>query len=298
VKVLITGGGGFIGAWIARRLLEGGHAVRVFDRGERRELLQRVAGAASSAVEWICGDIARGEDVLAAFAGCVGVIHLAGLLTPECRADPLLGMNVNVAGTLNVFEAARKAGLKRVVYASSAGVYGPADGSRPEPATLYGVYKLAGEGVARVFSLEHGIASVGLRPFIVYGPGRESGASAGPTLACKAAVLGQPYAIPYTGSAGMVYIEDVAEAFVQALSAPVRGAHVFNLQGETASTERIVECIRRLIPSAQVSAAGAPLPIAARLADDDLQARLPGLPSTPLLRGIESTIAGYRRWLA
>lgn len=298
MKVLVTGGGGFIGAWIAQRLLASGHAVRVFERNDRRDLLQCVAGAPSEAVEWVRGDIARGNEVLAALEGCGGVIHLAGLLTPECRADPLRGLNVNVAGTVNVFEAVRKAGLSRVVYASSAGVYGPGDGSGPEPATLYGVYKLAGEGVARVYSLEHGIASVGLRPFIVYGPGRESGASAGPTLACKAAVQGLPYAIPYTGSAGMVYIEDVTEAFVQALSAPERGAHVFNLQGETASVERIIECIRTLIPDARVTAQGTPMPIAARLAEDDLQKQMPGLPNTPLPRGIEMTIQSYRRWFA
>ena len=181
MKVLVTGGGGFIGAWIARRLLADGHAVRVFDRSERRELLQRVAGSAAD-VEWRCGDIARAQDVASALEGCGGVIHLAGLLTPECRADPLPGMQVNLAGTINVFEAARHAGIGRVVYSSSAGVYGPEDGDRPEPATLYGVYKLACEGVARVSWIEHRIASVGFRPYIVYGPGREGGASAGPTL--------------------------------------------------------------------------------------------------------------------
>lgn len=296
MKVLVTGGGGFIGAWVARRLLAAGQAVRVFDRSERRELMRKVAGASAEAVEWVCGDIARASDVSAAIHGCSGVIHLAGLLTPECRANPWLGLQVNLAGTLNVFEAARKAGLARVVYSSTAGVYGPDDGSRPDPATLYGVYKLAGEGVARVYRLEHGVSSVGLRPFIVYGPGREGGASAGPTLACKAAVLHEPFVIPYTGSAGMVYVEDVAESFAQALSVPQEGAHVFNLQGETASTARIIDCIRSVIPDARVTAQGAPMPIAAQLAPDDLRVQMPGLPHTPLQRGIEATIEVYRRW--
>ena len=238
MKVLVTGGGGFIGAWIARRLLADGHAVRVFDRSERRQLLQRVAGSAAD-VEWRCGDIANAQDVASALQGCSGVVHLAGLLTPECRADPLLGMQVNLAGTIHVFEAARRAGIGRVVYSSSAGVYGPKDGHRPEPATLYGVYKLACEGVARAYWLEHRIASVGFRPYIVYGPGREGGASAGPSLACQAAARGEAFTIPYTGVTGMVYVEDVADAFVRALAAPPEGAHLFNLQGEPASTERI-----------------------------------------------------------
>ncbi len=297
-KTLVTGGSGFIGAWIVRRLLDEGHAVRVFDRVEKRDLLHRVAagGANVDAVEWVCGDVGRPGDVVSALDGCSSVIHLAGLLTPECRDDPLLGLQVNLAGTVNVFEAARQLGISRVVYSSTAGVYGPDDGTRPEPATLYGVYKLAGEGVARVYWLEHGITSVGLRPFIVYGPGREGGASAGPTLACKAAVLGHAYEIPYTGSAGMVYVEDVADAFVQGLSAPDQGTHVFNLQGETASTQRIVECIRAVIPDARIGAHGAPMPIAPVLAADGLREQMPDLRHTPLERGIAATIDTYRTW--
>lgn len=296
MKVLVTGGGGFIGTWIARRLLAEGHAVRAFDRAARPELLQRVCGAEGAKVEWARGDIARPADVDAALAGCRSVIHLAGLLTPECRSDPLLGLQVNVAGTVNVFEAARRAGLRRVVYSSSAGVYGPEDGDRRDPATLYGVYKLACEGVARVYWAEHGIASVGFRPYIVYGPGREGGASAGPSLACRAAARGEAYTIPYTGVAGMVHVEDVADAFVRALHQPPEGAHVFNLQGETADTERIVECIRAMEPGARVDAQGAPLPIAPVLAGDDLRDLIPGVLATSLAEGIAATIQTYRSW--
>lgn len=296
MKVLVTGGGGFIGAWIARRLLAEGHAVRVFDRARGGALLRRVAGPAADAVEWTCGDIARVDDVAAALSDCGGVIHLAGLLTPECRADPLPGLQVNVAGTMHVFEAARRAGLGRVVYSSSAGVFGAADGEHPAPDTLYGVYKLACEGLARVHWLEHGVASVGFRPYIVYGPGREGGASAGSSLACRAAVRGERYTIPYTGEMGMVYVEDVADAFVRALSLPRDGAHVFNLQGETAGTDRIVACIRAVVPDAQVDAQGAPLPIAPVLAHDRLRALIPGVMNTPLAQGIAATVATYRTW--
>lgn len=296
MKVLVTGGGGFIGAWIARRLLVGGHEVRVFDRAEQRALLRRVAGGASDSVEWVCGDIAQFSDLQHALTGCDGVIHLAGVLTPECRAEPARALQVNLGGTLNVFEAARAVGLMRVVYSSSAGVYGPDDGCHPAPATLYGVTKLAAEGIARVYWVEQGIASVGFRPYIVYGPGREGGASAGPSLACRAAVKGVPYEIPYTGEAGMIYIDDVAEAFVKALAIPDRGTHVFTLQGETASTERIIDAIRTVIPGAQITARGARMPIAGRLAEDGLREKMPGLPDTPLQRGIAATIEAYRRW--
>jgi UDP-glucose 4-epimerase len=300
MKVLVTGGSGFIGAWIARRLLADGHQVRVFDRSaraERGQLLEQVVGPAAAGVEWVTGDIAAPTEVAGALDGCGGVIHLAGILVPDCRANPVLGAQVNLIGTVNVFEAARQAGLKRVVYCSTAGVYGPDDGSRPEPATLYGVFKFAGEGVGRVYWLEHGISSVGFRPFIVYGPGRESGASAGPTLACKAAVQGLPYEISYTGSAGMVYVEDVAAAFVEALAVPKEGAHVFNLAGETASMARIIDCIRAAVPGAQVTATGAALPIASELAVDGLREQMPGLPATSLELGISATVDFYKRML-
>jgi nucleoside-diphosphate-sugar epimerase len=96
----------------------------------------------------------------------------------------------------------------------------------------------------------------------------------------------------------MVYVGDVVAAFVSALDTALPGARVYALQGETASTGRIVECIRAIVPGALIGACGAPMPIAERLAEDDLRACLPGLPHTPLEAGIETTIDVYRRWLS
>ena len=124
----------------------------------------------------------------------------------------------------NVFEAALSHGIKRIVYTSSAGVYGPDDGMTPYPTTHYGAFKLACEGSARAYWSDHGLASVGFRPFIVYGPGRETGLTAGPTLACRAAARGERYRIPYVGSAGLVYVDDVAHAYKLALLRDAEGA--------------------------------------------------------------------------
>ena len=115
-----------------------------------------------------------------------------GVLTPTCSANPVLGAQVNLLGSLHVFDAALAHGVRQVVYASSAGVYGPDHADYPAPATHYGAFKLAVEGAARAYWPTQGLASVGFRPFIVYGPGRESGVSAGPSLACRAAAQGQP----------------------------------------------------------------------------------------------------------
>jgi UDP-glucose 4-epimerase len=204
------------------------------------------------------------------------------------------GATVNVIGTLNVFEAARACGLRAVVYASSAAVYGPRHGRHPEPVTHYGAFKLANEGCARSYWREHGVASLGLRPFVVYGPGRDTGASAGVSLACRAAAQRRPYTIPFTGSAGMVYVEDVADLIHGALAAGLQGAELCNLVGEVHAVPDVIAEIRRHCPQAELDAAGTPLPLSVDVAADEPAHWSPGLRTTPLREGIARTIAFYR----
>jgi len=293
MKIMITGGAGFLGAWIIRSLLALGHDVRVFDRRDERTVLRQIVGPAANDLDWMIGDVANPQDVLTAASGCDATIHLAGLLTPACKADPLLGANVNLIGTLNVFEAAKRLGQKQVAYASSAGVFGPDDGTDPYPMTLYGVYKFAGEGAARVYAEDYGIASVGFRPLVVYGPGREIGSSAGPTLACQAAAEGRPFSIGFTGMTNLIYVEDVAAAFVAAATRTIDGAHVFNLRGEDASIDQVMDAIKTIAPDAQLSAAGDPLPITHDIEAHDMQPVLGPLPFTALKPGLKKTYDFY-----
>jgi nucleoside-diphosphate-sugar epimerase len=295
MKILCTGGAGFLGAWIAKRLLAGGHTLRIFDRRDDRRLLDDIVGKAADAVEWRTGDVAQTADVMAASEGCDAIAHLAALLTPACRVDPVAGTHVNLIGTINVFEAARHRRLQRVVYASSAGVFGPDDGAVPFPMTLYGTYKLACEGVGRAYAADYGVSSVGFRPLTVYGPGRELGASAGPSIACRKAAQGAPYVIPFTGDTDMIFVDDVAAAFEAALLRPVTGAHVFNLRGVVTTIDQVVSEIRRLVPSAAISAAGEVPPIAAELEPHDVEAVLGPLPRTSLGEGLKRTIEFYKR---
>lgn len=295
MRVLVTGGSGFLGAWIMRRLLDRGLNVRCFDLHTNTHLLEQLAPGRAAAVQWTNGDIALANDVSRAMDGCDAVIHLAGILTPACALDPVRGAQINLIGTLNVFEAARAARLRSVLYASSAGVFGPDDGAVPCPQTLYGAFKLAGEGAARAYWHDHGIASIGFRPLVVYGGGRETGSSAGPSLACRAAARGEPYTIPFTGSTGLVYADDVAAAYEAALFAAPRGAHAFTLAGEIVAVERLIGEIRAIVPHARLDARGAPLPIATSFpADPTLAALLPALPRTPLDQGLRDTVAFYR----
>lgn len=294
MSLLVTGGSGFLGAWIIRQLLAAGEEVRLFDRSADRRLVEWIVGPDAARVEWICGDIADADAVMAAATGTRRILHLAGVLTPACQADPLLGARVNLLGTLHVFEAARRLGHKAVIYTSSAGVFGPDDAEHPLPQTHYGTFKLACEGSARAYWHDHRIASIGFRPYVAYGPGREVGGTAGPSLAARAAAQGEAYTIPYSGRSGLVYVEDVAAAYVAAATRDLSGAHVVTMPGETVDSEEIIAAIRRLVPDAAIGVAGAPLPIAPDLPASDISTLLPGVPQTGLAEGLARTIAFYR----
>jgi UDP-glucose 4-epimerase len=295
MRVLVTGGSGFLAAWIMRRLLARNISLRAFDMRCAPDLLGELAPQRAGEVDWVTGDISVASDVTRALQDCDGVIHLAGVLTPSCASDPVRGAQINLIGTLNVFNAAREAGLRSVLYASSAGVFGPDDGVRPHPETHYGAFKLACEGSARAYWNDCGIASIGFRPLVVYGAGRETGSSAGPSLACRAAARGEAYTIPFTGSTGLVFADDVAAAYEAALFAPAQGAHVFTLAGEIVSVDTVIERLSALAPGARLTAAGAPLPIATEFPHDPaLDKLLPGLPVTPLEEGLRQTLAFYR----
>ncbi len=295
MKVLVTGAGGFLGAWVIRRLLAAGVEVRAFDIRDDRRLVLQFVGDDASSIEWCVGDIVSTEAVIAAADGCDSIVHLAGVLTPFCREQPVAGARINVIGTLNVFEAARTHGMAKVIYTSSAGVFGPDDGEVPCPTTHYGAYKLANEGSARAYWEDARVASIGFRPFVVYGPGRESGLSAGPTLACRAAAWNQPYTIPFGGRTGLVYVEDVADAYVAAVRRSCAGAHTINLPGVIAGMDEVVAQLVRIVPGAKLGAEGPPLPIAADVRNDwDSPLLAPLSKEKTLEDGLRRTVEYYR----
>src|SRR5438477_12403833 len=196
----ITGAQGCIGSWIVKALAERGDTPVVFDRSEdARRLNAIVETSALERVRFIAGDITDVTAVRSALeaSGARRIIHLAGLQVPTCKADPVAGAFVNVIGTLNVFESAKAVGVERIVYASSAAVFGAADADHPvdettesEPATHYGVFKRTNEGNARVYFLDHGINSLGLRPLQGYGANRDTGLTSDQTRTMQATVLG------------------------------------------------------------------------------------------------------------
>src|SRR6185369_7006469 len=264
---LVTGALGCLGAWTVVSLVREGAAVVALDLGSDRRRLHLIASKDELApVSFVQGDITDPKTISHTVAdhGITHIVHLAALQVPFCKADPVLGAQVNVAGTVNVFEAAKQHELAApIAYASSAAVYDQ-DGE-VDPRTLYGVYKLANEGTGRVYWQDDGVASIGLRPFSVYGPGRDQGITAGPTLAIDAAVRGEPYRIAFGGRTQLHYAPDVAKAFVQAARSEPAGAQTFNLGGAATAIADLVAVIEAEVPGAEISVDEAPLPFADEL---------------------------------
>jgi len=299
----ITGAQGCIGSWIVKALIERGDAAVVFDRSEDKRRLNAIMEPAEvERVRFIPGDITDVSAIRSALevSGAQRVIHLAGLQVPTCQADPVAGAFVNVIGTLNVFESAKAIGVERVVYASSAAVFGAADAETPvnesaptEPTTHYGVFKRTNEGNARVYFGGHGLSSVGLRPLTVYGVNRDTGLTSDPTKAMKAAVLGVPFHIQFSGATDFQFVKDTAAAFIACADRAPAGAHVFNLHGETVEVKRIAEVINQNVGADLVSFSGVPIPIAPALDDTAIRSVIGDLPSTPLEVGIAETMRRF-----
>ena len=311
MKYLVTGAQGCIGAWIVKNLVERGTPVVAYDRDADTRRLEQVAErAALRSVRFVAGDVRDGTALLAALESeaVTHIIHLAGMQVPACRRDPALGAAVNVIGTINVLEAARRrGGIQGLVYASSAAVMGPEEayGAGPVPndalllpGTHYGVFKQCNEGNARVYFQEDGIASVGLRPYTVYGVGRDTGVTADVTRAIKAAVAGRSFHIRFGGRSDLQYVNDTARAFIRAAEAGLPGARCYNLQGAVVRIPgEFIPLLEQVYPPArgQVTCADTQLPIAPELDDSAIGAEIGGIEKTPLRDGLQQTVALFER---
>ncbi|NDD63725.1 MAG: NAD-dependent epimerase/dehydratase family protein [Acidobacteria bacterium] len=306
---LVTGARGFIGAWVVKRLLARGAGVVALDQNDSPHRWRLIMSSEEMGrVRSFTGDITEEGYVhrLIAENGVEGIIHLAGLQVPTCRANPRLGALVNVIGTINVFEGARLSGgqVGRVAYASSAAVFGAAeDGvavSEKEAggmSTHYGAFKRCNEDNARVYHLDHGIDSAGLRPLTVYGVGRDTGMTSDPTKAMKAAVAGLPFHIRFGGRTDFLYVADCADAFIKAATVDLPGARVFNLHGETVALSAIVATIEDIKPTARgaITVAEQGIAMPTTLDDSAIQQALGGVPRTSMVEGIAATMARFEQ---
>ena len=301
--VLVTGGSGFIGTWVLRDLLQHGARPVVVDPHPALTRWQRVLGHRTSEVITAEASLLDPASLLRVIEKyeVTQIIHLAALLTPACQQDPFLGCQVNVLGGTSVWEAARRSErVRSISYASSYAVYGPETGESEaatnRPPTFYGAFKQAMDLIAEQYWRHFGIASVAVRPHVVYGPEREVGLTAGPSLAAKAAALGESYTIGYTGQVGYDYVEDVARAFVRAASECPPGATVVDLPGEQATTEEFARAIESVAPDSvgRIHVSGPSIPSNIPPQPKFISNLFADWRATPLVEGVRKTVDFYR----
>ena len=298
--VLVTGAGGCIGSWTLALLERAGVKVHALDlQVDQRRPRLLMNEQALGRVTWHAADIADTQavkSVVAQTQACA-IIHLAALQVPFCRADPVAGALVNVVGTVNVFEAAKAAGVKRITYASSVAAYGALDNGGAM-STLYGAYKYCNEQTAKVYSEENGLHSVGIRPGVVYGVARDQGMTSKTTVAILAAAAGQAYTIPFSGDVSWLFAGEVASAFIRSVSCERQGAPVFDLNGKLASVQSGVDMLKSLAPQARISISGEPLAFPMDHSDEPLKAFIGDYGQLPLDQGIKATYDRFTQLLA
>ena len=310
-RFLVTGAGGCIGAWTVRLLRDEGVEVVATDvREDVRRLALVSHPGGSVGVDVVELDVTSTDAVarLVASRGINRVVHLAGLQVPFCAANPPLGAAVNVVGTVNVFEAVRASGPGiGLAYASSVAVFGASsfdssgmvgDTSPRVPDSLYGVYKVANEGTAQIYSLHHGVGSVGLRPFVVYGPGRDQGMTSDPTKAMLAAAAGVPYHIKFGGNVLLTHAADCAAVFIASARAAVGSGDAVccNVPGRRVGIGALVDLLSELVPASarSITFERTPIKVPALIESSALGSVIGEVPNRPLRDGVESTIAHFR----
>ncbi len=312
-RFMVTGAMGCIGAWVVRNLVKEGVQTAVYDLSDNNLRMRLLMSEEEiSKVQFIRGSVADLDAVKQALADCQAshVIHLAALQIPFCKADPSLGSQVNVVGTVNMFEAIRHAGgqVRGFCFASSAAAYGP-DTFYPEkpvpeeaslkPNTLYGVYKQANENTARVYWQDWQVSSVCLRPHTIYGVARDQGMTSDLAKAVLAAAAKRPFHIKFSGPTCLQYTDDAARMFIGAARAGYEGALVCNMRNDVVEVAEYVKILKEVVPGAQVTYEESNvMPFPADVSDENLRSVLPSVPHTPMKEAIGQMVPQYEDLLS
>lgn len=261
--VLVTGGCGCLGSWIIKLLIENNDKVICLDTSKSINRLKLIIDEKYlGKISFNYIDIFDFEKInkLIKREKINFIIHLAAFQVPFVRSNPILGSRVNVEGTVALYECIlkNKNQIEGFVSASSIGVFGDKiihksntikDETVPYPLNLYGVYKLANEGTGRIYFEENGINSIFLRPYIIYGPGRDQGWTSAPTKAILQKMLNKSYKIPFSGSIYLHYAKDCAKQFLLAMESNEKGFHIFNVTGETVNITDFIKILNNIVPN-------------------------------------------------
>jgi UDP-glucose 4-epimerase len=262
LKIMVTGGAGFIGLRTVKMLLERGHEVAVMSRSPRLGDAE-IEGK----VETLSGDIRLFSDVMNAVMHSRPevIIHVAYALTAAGEAAPHWAIQVNVLGTSNVYEAARLAGVRRVIFGSSIAAYAPhvmygerligEDEPLLKSGSIYGQTKAFNEFMAAKFEAKYGLEIPSVRISAVYGTGREArGVTAWTSQMVAAAIAGRPVKIGLRSDqqANFIYVDDVAEQLVRLALAQKLAHRIYNSGGTTRTTGDFAAIVKKYYPAAEI----------------------------------------------
>ncbi len=306
----VTGGAGFIGSHIVEELIRRKQSVKVIDNfstGKRENLIPFAQG-----IEVINADLSQATGLTAMFSGVDYVIHQAAIPSvPKSILDPVSSHNANVNGTFNVLVAARDAGVKRVVYASSSSLYGdsptlPKDELMlPKPLSPYGAQKLFGEIYGQVFTRAFGLETVALRYFNVFGPRQDASSQYSGVLAkfIPAVLKGQRPVIYGDGlqSRDFTYVRNVVEANLLACTVPGIGGEAFNIAcGDRITVNDMLTQINRITGRNLAAIYGETRPGDIKHSQADIRKAESEMNYKPLVSfsdGLKSTVEWYAKEL-
>lgn len=309
-RVLVTGGGGFIGSHVAERLTKEGREVRILDDLSTGHLknVEAVRQLAPDRVDFVEGDIRDKATVATAMADVVEVVHLAALPSvPRSVHDPWTSHDVNVNGTIRLLEASRKNGVRRFVLAGSSSVYGDQpelpkrETMMPSPRSPYALSKLAAEQWVQLYAELYGLPGITLRYFNVFGPRQDPNSpyAAVIPLFLRALANGEPATIYGDGgqTRDFTYIDNVVEANLAALRCPPPNGEVVNIAcGERTSVLELFDLIcqnvgRRIEPVFEPPRVGDVRDSVAAI--DRAKELLDFVPSVAMPEGITRTVASF-----
>ncbi len=258
MRVLVTGGAGFIGSYLVPRLLQSGTEVIVFDLPAAPETLAGVAGR----ITYIRGDLASPADLYRTMMTHrpEGIIHLGAILAGPCEENPVMGFNVNFNSTQTLLDASLAVKAQRFLMISSISVFGR-DAAEPvqdqavkNPETVYGQTKLASEHLMRWYARKHGLDTRGLRFTWVFGPGRTRGITAVySSLVLEAIARGEPISVPNPDEKGdWLYVKDAVKAIMTLWNATEPNQRIYNIAGGVHSIREVVEIAREFRPEARI----------------------------------------------
>lgn len=258
MRVLVTGGAGFIGSYLIPKLLERGDEVTVFDLAAEPKALAPFRNR----IGYVRGDLGSPPDLYRAMMASrpEGVFHLGAILAGPCDENPVRGYQVNFGSTQTLLDAAAALKTRKFFMVSSISVYGR-DASEPvrddaakNPELIYGQTKLASEHLLNWYARTHGIDTCALRFTWVFGPGRTTGITAlYSSLILDAIARGEAVTVPNPDEHGdWLYVKDAVKAILLIWDQPSLRQRVYNIAGGVHSIREVVAIAQRLRPGAQV----------------------------------------------